>query len=266
MKKFLMLMLTLALAVTTLAGCGQNANNTASTGASQVKGLLNQGELSIGVDDSFPPMEFRDENNNLVGFDVDLANEIGKKLGVKIKWVPTDWNGILLSLNSKKFDIVLSSLSITDERKKQITFSDSYFDINQVIAVKNGNTSIKSSADLKGKAVGCQLGTTGDDAASKLTGLKELKKYDKATEAFHDLTIGRLDAVIIDSPVAGYYSKKGGGFSVLDEKLTKEPIGIGFRQGNTDLQQAVQKAIDELKKDGTLSKLSVKWFGVDEYK
>ncbi len=270
MKKKSAVLIIIAVLVSLLAGCGSNNGKTKSEDTkkdSSFQKIKDGGTLKIGLDDSYPPMEFRDEKNNLVGFDIDLGNEIGKKLGVKVEYMPTDWNGIILALKSGKFDVILSSLSMTEERKKEIDFAGPYLEGGQIIAVKKSNNDIKSSADLKGKTVGCQLGSTGEQAANKVEGIKELKKYDKGTEAFHDLSIGRVEAVIMDGQVGGYYNKKDGdAFKILGEKLTKEPEGIGIKKEDKELKDKLQKVLDELKQDGTLSKLSIKWFGYDVYK
>lgn len=264
MKKILAILLTTAIAITLFAGCSKSKNNTAVDNS--LERVQKAGKLTIGVDDSYPPMEYRDESNNLVGFDVDLGNAIAGKLGVKAEWIPTDWNGVVLALNASKFDIVLSAMSITDERKNEIDFAGPYIDGGQIIVVKSGS-SIKTSADLKDKVLGCQLGATGEQAAMKIQGTKEVKKYDKITEAFHDLTAGRIDAVIVDGQVGGYYTKKEpNAFVILEEKLTKEPEGIGVRKADKKLNAAIQKALDDLKADGTLTNLSNKWFGYDIYK
>ncbi|MPN60010.1 L-cystine-binding protein FliY [bioreactor metagenome] len=158
-------------------------------------------------------------------------------------------------------------MTITDARKQEISFSEPYIVGGQRIVVKKGNTSIKTAEDLKGKTIGVQLGTTGEMAANKIEGIKDLKKYDGVTEAFNDLTVGRIDAVIADGQVGGFYlKKKGDELVILDAKLSQEPVGIGFRKEDTHLRDAVQKALDELKADGTMSKLSEKWFGFDIYK
>lgn len=276
MKKIGIILLVFIMGLTLLVGCGKKtaANNSKNTTGTETKSdnsldtVKQAGKLVVGLDDAYPPMEFRDEKNNLVGFDIDLANEIGKKLGVKIEFMTTEWNGILLSLQSKKFDAIISGLSITEERKKSIVFSEPYVMGGQVIAVKAGNDSIKTLADLKGKKVGCQMGSTGQKAAEdNLKDIKELRKYGKITEAFSELSIGRVDAVIMDAQVGGYYiAKKPGEFVVLKDMVSKEPMGVGFKKEDKQLQNAIQKAIDELKTDGTLSKLSVKWFGFDAYK
>lgn len=261
MKKIMAIILTVTMAGALLAGCGQKEEKLNSLEAVQ-----KAGKLTIGLDDSYPPMEFRDSKNNLVGFDVDLGYEIGKKLGVETEYTTTDFNGILLALTSSKFNMILSGMSITDKRKESIDFSDTYVMGGQVVAIKKGNTSIKSLEDLKGKVVACQLGSTGDTAATAMEGLKEIKRYDKITEAFQELSNERVDAVIMDAQVGGYYvAKKPGEYDVLKDVISEEPMGIGFKKEDKELRAAVQKALDELKADGTLSQLSQKWFGFDAY-
>lgn len=261
MKKFMGIILTVTMVGSLLVGCGQKQEKLNSLEAVQ-----KAGKLTIGLDDSYPPMEFRDSKNDLVGFDVDLGKEIGKKLGVETVYTSTDFNGIILALTASKFNIILSGMSITDKRKESIDFSDTYVMGGQVVAIKKGDTSIKSLEDLKGKVVACQLGSTGDTAATAMKGLKEVKKYDKITEAFQELSVERVDAVVMDAQVGGYYvAKKPGEYDVLKDVISEEPMGIGFKKEDKELKVAVQKALDELKADGTLSKLSQKWFGFDAY-
>ncbi len=269
MKKISALIITAVMSVSLFAGCGTNnsSNNNNSQKVDSLQRVKNAGKLTIGLDDSYPPMEFRDDKNNLVGFDIDLGNELAKKLGVKSEVTTTDFNGILLALKSGKFDIILSALSITDQRKQEIDFVGPYIEGGQIMVTKKDNDKINTKEDLKGKVVGAQLGSTGEQAAMKVEGIKEVKRYDKITEAFHDLSIGRIDSLIVDGQVGGYYIKKdGGNYKILNEKLTKEPEGIGIKKEDKELKEALQKALDELKADGTLSKLSMKWFGYDIYK
>ncbi|MCY6960591.1 ABC transporter substrate-binding protein [Clostridium brassicae] len=268
MKKISAIVLSVVLGASLFVGCGNSkSKENDSKTVNSMEAIKKAGVIKIGLDDSYPPMEFRDEKNNLVGFDIELANQLGKELGVKVEFVTTEWKGILLALQSGKFDAIISGLSITDERKKSIDFSEPYVMGGQVIAVKKGNTSIKKLDDLKGKILACQMGSTGHKAAEKIQGLKQVKPYDKITEAFTELSIGRIDAVIMDAQVGGYYlSKNPGKFEVLKEKVSEEPMGIGFKKDNKELKEAVQKAINNLKTNGTLSKLSVKWFGFDAYK
>jgi polar amino acid transport system substrate-binding protein len=262
-RKLLVMSMLIVLVVTIMSGCKKKE----TVSVNSLERVKKAGKITIAIDDSFPPMEYRDDKNTLMGFDIDFALAIGEKLGVKVEHIPTDWNGIIEALKAKKFDMILSTLSITDERKQKIDFSDPYLMEGQIIVTQNGNTAIKSKDDLTGKIVACQLGTTGEEAGKKLTGLKELKPYDKITEAFHDLTIGRVNCVIVDELVGRYYiAKSPADYTVLADKLTDEPVGIGFNKDDKELREAVQKAINELTADGTMSKISLKWFGVDYYK
>lgn len=262
MKKILSMLLLTIIVLITAVSCSKKEENL-----STLENIKKAGVITFGTDDSFPPMEYRDEQNNLVGFDIDLADAIGEKLGVKAEFVTSDFAGIIEALKAKKFDAILATLSITDERKGKILFSDPYIMEGQIVAVKAGNDAITKPADLAGKVIAAQLGSTSEVAAKKLEGLKEYKAYDKVTEAFHDLEIGRIDAVVVDELVGRYYiSKSPENYKVLDEKLADEPVGIGFRKEDTELKDAVQKAYDDLKADGTLSEISIKWFGTDVYK
>jgi len=262
MKKIIVGILTAAIAASLFAGCGKKEESLNS-----LDSVKKAGKLVIGLEDSYPPMEFRNAKNELMGFDIELGDEVAKKLGVKAEYVNTDFNGIILALNASKFDMILSGMSITDKRKEAIDFSEPYVMGGQVIAIKKGNAAITKAEDLKGKVVACQLGSIGDNVASAMKELKDVKKYDKITEAFQELSAGRVDAVIMDAQVGGYYTtQKPGEYEVLNKVISEEPMGMGFKKSDKELKAAVDKAIDELKKDGTLSKLSVKWFGFDAYK
>lgn len=282
MKKILLFTLTTLVAASLFAGCGKKANSVASGASSE--DIINSvkkndsiaatlpdktksaGKISFGIDDAYPPMEFRDEKNALVGFDIDFGNAIGKKLGLKVEWVPTVWDGILPALKSSKFDAILSSLSITEKRKQEIGFSEPYIQGGPIIITKKDNTSIKKGDDLKGKVVGVQLGSTGDNAVTSINGVKEVKRYDKIPQALLDLTSGRLEAVVADDQVGRYYIALDASKYTVAGKLEDEPFGLGFKKEDKALTDAVQKAINDLKADGTLSKISMKWFGTDYYK
>ncbi|OPJ65008.1 cystine-binding periplasmic protein precursor [Clostridium oryzae] len=246
-----------------MVGCTKKASGSSST----LDKIKSKKVITIGVDDTYPPMEFKDSSNKLVGYDVDMAEAVAKKMGVKIKWVPTAWDGIFGALSSKRFDLIHSSVSITDERKKTMIFSDPYITGGNSIFVKKGDTSIQSSDDLKGKIIGVQAGTTGEEVVSKMGTAKSVKKYQGMTEAFMDLLNGRTSAVVSDPMVGKYYAaKQPNKFETVKSTLNEEPIGVAFRKSDKSLRDAYNKAINDLKKDGTLSKISEKWFGEDIYK
>lgn len=264
MKRILALLTVLIIGASLLAGCTKKSSQTYADTLDKVQKTK---KIMIGVDDSYPPMEFKDDSNKLVGFDVDVAEAVAKKMGVEIQWVSTSWDGIFGALSSKRFDLIHSSVSITDERKQTMIFTDPYITGGTAIYVKKGNTNIKTSDDLKGKVVGVQQQTTADEVVTKLGTTKEIKKYTGMTEAFMDLQNGRVDAVVSDPMVGNYYvSKQPDKFDAPKSNLTEEPIGVAFRKEDTSLRDAYNKAMADLKEDGTLSKISQKWFGTDIYK
>lgn len=231
--------------------------------------------LKVGIDDTYPPMEFKNDDGKTDGFDIDFANKIGEKLGKKIEFVPTQWSGIFLALESGKFDCIISSLSITDERKKTISFTRPYISNTQVIVLKSDNSDIESAEDLKDKIVAVQIGTTSEEACIKFnekTPFKDFKKYDGMTEALTEIKIGRVDAVVTDLVVGKYFvamdkneaESKGTSpnYKLINAGLPSEPIGIGFKKDN-QLAGEVDKIVGEMMDDGTLKEISEKWFGED---
>lgn len=264
MKKILALIVTVLMSMTLFVGCGNG--QTSKADPSSLDKIKESGKLLVGLEDSFPPMEFRNEKNELIGFDIDIAQEIAKKLGVKSEIVTTSFDGIPLALKSNKFNVIISGYGVTPEREKEFLLTKPYIMNSQIIVVKNDNNSIKKSSDLKGKTVGVGIGTTSETAAKKIDGIKQIKTYDKTTEELQDLAIGRIDAVIVDEVVGNYYIANNKNYAVLDEKLTKEPMVIACKRESKELHEKVQKALDELKEEGILSKISQKWFGKDIYK
>jgi polar amino acid transport system substrate-binding protein len=221
--------------------------------------------LRVGVDNTYPPMEYVDESGNTVGFDVDLAAEIAKRLGMKLELVPSAWEGIFLGLDTDKYDCIISSVSMTEERMKTIDFTSPYLANGQVIAVRKDYDSIMTAEQLAGKKAGVQAGTTADEAAIKHKEKVdfELVQYDEIIQAFTELKIGRVDAVIVDAVVAmDYVSKNINDYKVTSAQLTNEPIAVAVKKGNS-LKDDIQKALDEIKADGTLKALSLKWFNED---
>ncbi|HBC97847.1 MAG TPA: amino acid ABC transporter substrate-binding protein [Clostridium sp.] len=244
------------------SGCGQSSK--ANTSWNDIK---SKGEFVVGLDDSFPPMGFRDSKGHIVGFDIDMAKAAAKKMGVKVVFKPVEWDGIILSLNNKDIDVIWNGLTITEDRKKHISFSKVYLQNKQIIVVKN-NSNIKTKKDLSGKTVGLQLGSSSETAlksdAATSKSLKNVRKYSNNTEALLDLNQGRIDAVVVDEVVGRYYLKKKPGlYKVLDDNLGKENYGVGIRKSDTSFRNKLNEALDSMKKDGTADKISQKWFNKD---
>lgn len=264
MKKVILLIFAIVLAMAMFTGCGNSSSSSSATDGSLDK-VKKAGKIVIGTDNTYPPMEFT-QNGKIVGFDIDVADAVGKKLGVKVEYQPTSFDGLFLALQSKKFDAVQSSVSITDKRKQTMIFTKPYIYGGNSIFIMKSNTSIKSSNDLNGKVIGVQAGSTAQDVVSKISGIKEVKKYDGMTDAFLDIQNGRIDAVVGDPQVGDYYiTDKKNIFTKVKSLLNVEPEGVAFRKSDVLLRDAYDKALDDLKKDGTLSKISMKWFGKDIY-
>ena len=256
MKKIFALCMMLVLAVTALAGCGSN-----SAQKEEAKKIV------VGLDDSFPPMGFKDEKNEIVGFDIDLAKDVAKRLGREVEFKAIDWNSKEAELKSGRVDILWNGLDITDKRKENMLFSEPYMDNRQIVFVaKNGKVSVAGEADLAGKTIGTQSGGTTEEYFENKpelkASMKEVKYYPDYINAFMDLENGRLDAVVGDEIIGRYYiSKHPDEIQAIDTVIgTVSQFGIAFRKDDQKLRDEVQKVFDEMKADGTVAKISEKWF------
>ncbi len=263
-KRIAAFTIAVALFASCVTGCG-----AAQTGA-QDKSLENvkeKGKFVLGLDDSFPPMGYRDESGEIVGFDIDLAKEVGRRMGVEVELKPVDWDGIVLSLKNKDIDVIWNGLTITEKRKQEIAFSKVYLQNRQVIVVKSDAT-IANKQDLSGKVIGLQMGSSSEtaldsDADTKNT-LKDVRKFTNNTEALMDLSAGGIDAVVVDEIVGRYYvGKKPGEYKVLEDNFGTEEYGIGIRKEDVSFKEEVDRILDEMKKDGTAAQISQEWFGED---
>lgn len=269
MKKLLAVMLASVLAVCfVLSGCGGETADPANTQADADQSLqkvLDKNELVVGLDIAFPPMGFQDENNEIVGFDIDLAKEVGKVLGVNVQLKPIDWKSKEMELKSGKVDLLWNGYTITDERKKEVLFSDPYLANKQIIIVK-ADSPIQAKADITSGKVGLQTGSTAEDAIQADSIYEQIKgnlmMYDDNNTAMMDLDAGRVESVVVDEVVGKYYlSKHEGQYRILDEDFGDEQYGIGFRMEDKALRDAVQEALDTIKTNGVGDEISEKWFG-----
>ena len=259
MKKIFGLCMMLILAVTALAGCGSNSAQKEESK-----------KIVVGLDDSFPPMGFKDEKNEIVGFDIDLAKEVAKRLGREVEFKAIDWNSKEAELKSGRVDILWNGLDITDKRKENMLFSEPYMDNRQIVFVaKNGKVAVAGEADLAGKTIGTQSGGTTEEYFENKpelkASMKEVKYYPDYINAFMDLENGRLDAVVGDEIIGRYYiSKHPDEIQAIDTVIgTVSQFGIAFRKDDQKLRDEVQKVFDEMKADGTVAKISEKWFAKD---
>ncbi|HHV80456.1 TPA: basic amino acid ABC transporter substrate-binding protein [bacterium] len=218
-----------------------------------------RGELVVGSDAAYPPFEFVDKDGNIVGIDIDIAKAVADYLGVRLRVVNTSFDGIIPALLAKKFDFLISAMTITPERAKQVDFSIPYYNAGQLITVRADDNRIKGEKDLQGKIVAVQLGTTGHFYAESIPGVKEVRKFETVDGAFLELKSGRADAVIADDLTSLAFVRSTDGLKVINKLLTKEQYGIAVRKEDKALLRAVNTVIARLKKEGVIEELRKKW-------
>lgn len=262
MKRFITAICAMAVVAALVTGCGTAATPSSTPVAEPAEPSE---KLIVGIDDQFPPMGFRNDKNEIVGFDVDLATEVGKRLGIEVELVPIDWSTKELELNSGKVNVLWNGLSITDARKETMLMSPAYI-MNAQVVVVGTESGIALVADLAGKKVAMQDGSSAQGAYAKCEASGKEAELITAPEnitLFQDLKIGRIDAVVIDKIVADYYiSANGEGKLVLlTDELTAEEYGFAFKKDNTAFAEKVMAEVQKMMDDGTAAKISEKWFG-----
>jgi len=230
-----------------------SANCFAGTTLDKVK---SEGVLIVGNSPDYPPFESIGDNGERVGFDIDLLNAITAKMGVKIKWVTMEFAAIVTAVQSGQVDAGMSGFSVTEDRAKQVSFSAPYFASGQVMVTRPDST-VNTPADLKGKKIAVQLGTTGEQEADKIEGATVVKpeSYNIAFMMLHNRAV---EAVVADLSVADEFMKRGT-FRKAGNPLSFEELAIISRKGNDPLLDAISKALAAVKADGTYDALVKKW-------
>lgn len=255
----------LASAAVLLTACGPSNDTTAKAEAPAPAPQVRK--VVVGLDDNFPPMGFRDEKNQLVGFDIDLAREATKRLGMEVEFKAIDWGAKEAELQGKRVDVLWNGLTITEERKKNINFTQPYMANHQIIVVAQASD-IQDKAGLAGQVVGAQEGSSAVDAIKKeaevFESFKELKTFGDNVTALLDLSAGRLHAVVLDEVVGRYLAeKREGEYRVLEENFGTEDYGVGVRLDDDELRVQLDKVLTEMKQDGTAARIATEWFGAD---
>lgn len=223
-----------------------------------------RGTLRIGLEGTFPPFDSKDAKGELVGFDVDIAKAVAAKLGVKPEFITTEWSGIIAGLQAGKFDVIVNQVGATDARKQVLDFSPPYtYSGAELIQRKDDTRQFKSLDDLKGKKLGLGLGTNYEQMAKAVPGI-DVKTYPGAPEYLRDLAAGRLDAALNDKLMVAYLLK-GSQLPLRPGAQVSggTPSAIPFRKGNPKFAAAIDDAMKQLEADGTFTKISEKWFGID---
>jgi len=271
-KKILTASLALVMSVSMLAGCGAEKKEEPQVAEdNSLVAVQEKGSFTLGLDADFAPMGFTEDDGTIVGFDIDLANAVAEKMGVTVEVKPIDWDSKGMELSTGKIDVIWNGFSITDERRKEVLFSNPYLSTKQSVVVK-ADSPIKTKADLAGKKIALQDGSTSEDALKADTATYEtigdanISRFKENSQVLMEVESGRADAAVIDEIFVRYYLQKENmldKFVVLEEGFDAEDYGVGGRIGDHALMEAINKALDECKAEGITSELSVKWFGED---
>jgi ABC-type amino acid transport substrate-binding protein len=245
-----------ALAALVVAGCGGGSDSTTGGGGG---GNGGGGEkLTVGSDIPYPPFE-QGKPGNYTGFDIELMEAIGEKIGRTPEFQDTSFETIFRDVQQGKFDAAISAATITEEREKAVDFSNPYYLSEQAVLVKEGS-SIKSLEELEGKTVGVQQGTTGQELAKEEIGGAEIRPFPEGPDAVNALKSGTVEGVVIDAPVAQNAVEKSGGVEIAEKIPTEEDYGIAVAQGETELLEEINQGLKEAEEDGTYTKIFKKWF------
>ncbi|AUD63919.1 hypothetical protein BK010_10080 [Tenericutes bacterium MO-XQ] len=258
MKKILLILVAI-LGVLGLSACGSEMPQT-------WEDIESRGYMIVGLDDTFAPMGFRDNDGNLVGFDVDLAKEVGERLGVEVRFQPIDWDAKVLELNAGTIDMIWNGLTITESRLEEMAFSNAYLANTQMIMVKAGSD-ITTMDDLIGSTLGVQISSAAEDAVNAsaiVDDLGELVKFDTYNAALLELQNGTVDAVVIDEIMGRYImSQNSGVYAALEDNFGEEEYGIGFRLESANLRDKINEVLAEMVADGKAAQISENWFDED---
>ena len=219
----------------------------------------------VGTDAAYAPFESQNEKGEIVGFDIDVVSAVAKKAGIEVKFVNPPWEGIFNNLQQGDRDLLVSAITITDERKQTMDFSAPYFDAQQLIAVKQ-DSKVAKFDDLKKLKVGVQTGTTGDEVVTKLIGKTStsVKRFESTPLALKELESGGVDAVVADNGVVIHYVANNAGAkfkTISDTSFTPEQYGIAVKKGNAELLEKINKGLADIKADGTYDKIYAQYFG-----
>jgi polar amino acid transport system substrate-binding protein len=218
--------------------------------------------IVVATDSTWPPMEFVNEQKQIVGYDIDLMNAVAEAAGFSVQYKSVAWDGIFAGVAADKYDAIISSVTITDERKKEMDFSDPYINAGQILVVKSDSKGVEKLADLAGKSVGVQIGTTGAFEVEKVKSVTG-KTYDEIGLAFEDLFNGRIQAVVCDTPVAAQYAlqndKYKGALKIVGTSFTEEYYGIVVKKGNKALLDLINAGLKKVKDSGKVAEIDKKW-------
>ena len=267
-KNGLVLLLVFAVCFLGITSCSKNKTDAAAAvPLDAVEALKARGTLVMGYDVQFPPLAYTDENGDLVGYDVELAQEVTKRLGVTLKPVPIDWDDKDNELENGTIDCVWSGYTITEPRKKAHSLTFPYLANEQVLIVRKDGA-VKSFDDLQGRVIGLRSTSSSEDAINENPSFKnnlgDIIEYKDNKSCLDDLKVGAIDAMVMDGCFAYFIATRTGEpFEVVKTPLSSEEYSVCFRKNEPELRDEVEKILLEMAKDGTIAQISTKWFGQD---
>ncbi|MGX4685538.1 amino acid ABC transporter substrate-binding protein [Vagococcus sp. JNUCC 83] len=273
MKKRYFLMLVVGVLLITVSACAKSGGKASNSGKDKWSDIEKNKKVVIGLDDTFVPMGFRDESDNIVGFDIDLAKEVFKEYGIEPEFQSIDWSMKENELNNGTIDLIWNGYNITDERKEKVAFSEPYINSRQQLVVMK-DSNISSYKDMKGKVLGAQNASTGQDLIDKNPAVftdiiadNEPVLFDTFNEAFIDLKAKRIDGLIVDNVYANYYiaqQKNSEDYQIIDTPFESAEFAVGIRKSDKELKTKIDDALKKLKESGKTKEISEKWFGNDQ--
>ncbi|GIO56197.1 MULTISPECIES: transporter substrate-binding domain-containing protein [Paenibacillus] len=279
-KSLFMSLSLIAVIALVLAGCGKDSassgsnasggsgNQASSSAGNLLEQVKKNGKIKVGLMGTYAPYNFLNDKKEVDGYDADIAKAIAKKLGVEAEFITGEFSGLIEGLQQGKYDVLISQVTITDDRKKTMDFSEPYIKNSVNVVVKSDNDTIKSIDDFKGKKIGVGLGTNDEkylrDEAMPKVGKFEIATYNDVISSLMDLNTGRIDATINNmfalKPLIDQNHLK---IKAVGDSIKDDYAGVAMRKNNPELLDAINKALDEMKTDGTLKEIHQKWFGVD---
>ncbi|MDF2681419.1 MAG: glutamine transporter substrate-bindnig protein [Brevibacillus sp.] len=270
MNRFLTVGIALILFIT-MTACSSSVKTSGPAGSSTdqavagdaMDGVKKSGVLRVGFEGTYPPYNMVNEKNEFAGFDVDISNEIARRLGVKTEFVATKFDSLIGGIKADKFDVIIAQMTITEERKKNADFTDPYVINGAIITVRENTDDIKTAEDLKGKTVGAGAGTTFLDFANTIE-KADVKVYNTTDAINADLINKRIDAAIQDQLWLGYnLTTQKIPVKMVGDVLYKDVMGMAIKKDSPVFLQALNKALSDMKKDGTHAQIYKKWFGIE---
>ncbi|PAF28987.1 transporter substrate-binding domain-containing protein [Paenibacillus sp. 7516] len=270
MRKSWMLTAIMLMVVLVVSACGSKTTDNGSSNGAQASNELEQiksaGTMKVGMMGTYRPYNFLNDNKEMDGFDADIAREVAKRLGVEVEFVSQEFSGLTPSLQSKKIDAIISQMTITDERKQALDFSEGYITNQVKIIVKNDNNDITKLEDFKGKTIGVGLGTNDEtylrNEVLPKVGDFTIKTYDDVITSLKDLDAGRIDATINNLyALKPIIDSNGFKIKAVGEPIKSDQAGIAVRKNNPELVAALNEALQGMKDDGTYNTIFKKWFG-----